>query len=346
MATILAAMSGGVDSAVAATLLLEQGHTVLGATMLLRDGGEQEAADAEAACVRLGIPFHLFDWRADFAREVIIPFQQVYQQGGTPNPCIFCNRALKFGKFLAQARALGCDGMATGHYARIEHTGGRYLLKKGLDPHKDQAYMLYGLSQQQLAQVYLPLGGLTKPEVRQIAEAHGLTLAHKKDSQDICFIPDGDYMAFLLAHGLIPTPGHFRGPDGADLGPHRGAERYTVGQRRGLDIPYGARIYVLGRDGSDVLLGPEAALYAKTVYLTETNFIPTRPDAPFRATAVLRYSKRDAPCTVTPTATGAILEFDTPQRAPTCGQSAVIYRGDVVLGGGVICGAKKENEHE
>lgn len=347
MKRILVAMSGGVDSAVTAALLQEQGYEVAGATMLLRPGGEGEAADAHEAARRMGLPFHLFSWQDDFQREVIEPFQAVYQAGGTPNPCIFCNRALKFGRFLDAALELGYDGIATGHYARISFENGRYLLKTGLDAKKDQAYMLYGLTQRQLSHVLLPLGCLTKDQVRQKAQELGLTQAHKKDSQDICFIPNGDYMAYLTGRGMTPTPGHFLGPDGEDFGPHLGAERYTVGQRRWLDIPYGARIYVVGRRGGDILLGPEEALYQKTVFLTDLNFIPfDRPDGPIRGEAVLRYSKRTAPCTLSLTDGGACLTFDTPQRAPTCGQSAVLYQGDLVVGGGIITQLERKHEDE
>ncbi|MBS6365815.1 MAG: tRNA 2-thiouridine(34) synthase MnmA [Clostridiales bacterium] len=337
MRRVLVAMSGGVDSAVTAALLQAQGYEVAGGTMLLRPGGEAEAADARDAAQRMGIPFHLFTWQDDFQREVIEPFQAVYQAGGTPNPCVFCNRAIKFGRFLRAALELGYDGIATGHYARIVQEGGRYLLQTGLDAAKDQAYMLYSLTQAQLARVLLPLGTMTKDQVRQKAQELGLIQAHKKDSQDICFIPDGDYMAYLTARGMAPTPGHFLGPDGEDLGPHLGAERYTMGQRRGLDIPYGARIYVVGRRGGDILLGPEQALYHRRVFLRDLNFIPfDRPDGPIRGEAVLRYSKRTAPCTLSLADGGAWLTFDAPQRAPTCGQSAVLYQGQTVVGGGII----------
>ena len=339
MATILAAMSGGVDSAVAATLLLEQGHTVLGATMLLRDGGEQEAADAEATCVRLGIPFHLFDWRADFAREVINPFQQVYQQGGTPNPCIFCNGALKFGLFLEKALELGYDGIATGHYARVQEQNGRFLLKTAADAAKDQTYMLCGLTQHQLSHTLFPLGDVQNKEaVRQLAAERGLRLAHKHDSQDICFVPDGDYMAYLTAHGLVPQRGNFITPEGKILGPHRGLEAYTVGQRRGLELSCGHRVYVLGKRGPDVVVGEETGLFSRRVTVRDVNYIPfDRPQAPLRVQAKLRYTTRTASALLTPLPGGCELLFDEPQRAATPGQTAVFYDGETVLGGGTIC---------
>ena len=341
MKKILAAMSGGVDSAVACILLQRQGVTVGGGTMLLRPGGEEEAQMAADAAAQLGLIFHLFCWQEEFLQNVIEPFTRVYQQGGTPNPCIFCNRTMKFGRFLDAALELGYDGIATGHYAqvRFDTWSGRYLLLCAQDGAKDQTYMLYCLSQAQLARTRFPLGSMTKQEVRALAAEAGLHVAAKHDSQDICFVPDGDYMAYLRAHGLQPQPGHFRTLDGRDLGPHKGMEAYTLGQRRGLEIAAGERIYVVRKAGADVILGPQEALFSRTVFVGEINLIALAAlRQPMRLAAKLRYTPKTAPCTVYPEEGGLRLEFDEPQRAPTPGQAAVLYDGPVVIGGGTIMG--------
>ena len=340
MQKILTAMSGGVDSAIACLLLRQQGYTVGGATMLLRSGGEGEAQDARRSALQLGLPFHLFSFQEEFDRNVIRPFAQSYRRGETPNPCIFCNKTMKFGLFLQQALALGYDGIATGHYARVrlDRGSGRYLLLTAADAAKDQTYMLSVLTQQQLAHTVLPLGAYTKQQVRELAAQAGLSIAQKHDSQDICFVPDGDYMAYLRSRGFVPQPGHFRGTDGADYGPHEGMEAYTIGQRRGLGLAFGSRMYVVGKQGADVVLGTSEQLYTDTVFVRDMNWIPfARLTAPLRAQAKLRYTTRTAPCTVTPVQDGCLLRFDQPQRAPTPGQTAVLYDGEVVLGGGTIC---------
>ncbi len=337
MKKILIGMSGGVDSAVSVLLLQAQGHTVGGGHMCLHPFGAREAKDAAASAERLGIDFHLFSWEEAFRRDVIAPFEQVYRSGGTPNPCIFCNKKLKFGKFLEEALALGYDGIATGHYAQVKEENGRFLLYTAKDKAKDQTYMLYHLSQTQLSKVLFPMGHYTKEEAREKAGLAGLPVASKHDSQDICFIPDGDYLEFLKQDGVSLQPGSFIGPKGENFGPHKGLEAYTIGQRRGLDIAYGSRIYVVGKQGSDVLLGENAKLFSTRVNVNDVNFIPfDRLDAPIRAQAKLRYTPRGADCTIFPTEDGVILEFDTPQRAVTLGQAAVFYDGDLVLGGGTI----------
>ena len=342
MKRILTALSGGVDSAAACARLRQAGYAVGGATMLLRCGGEAEAEDARRAAEQLSVPFHLFDWKDAFQRNVIDPFTRVYQQGGTPNPCIFCNKTMKFGLFLDKALELGYDGIATGHYCRIQkQPSGRYLLLRVLDESKDQSYMLYGLSQYQLSHTLFPLGDLTKAEARELAARTGLQVASKHDSQDICFVPDGDYMAYLTGHGLIPQRGRFRDMDGKDLGAHKGFEAYTIGQRRGLEIAAGYRIYVVDKREGDVILGPGEALFSRRVWVEDVNLIPMeRLDAPMRLQAKLRYTPKMAACTAHPWERGVMLEFDEPQRAVTAGQAAVFYDGDVVVGGGTICAGK------
>lgn len=338
MRKILVALSGGVDSAVAAALLAERGYGVGAASMLLHPGGGAEAEAAEAAARRLGLSFRLFRWEDHFRREVIELFAGVYRAGGTPNPCVFCNQALKFGRFLDAALELGYDGIATGHYARIERDGQRVLLKRAADAAKDQTYVLAGLSQRQLAHTVLPLGGYTKEEVRALAARFGLSeLEGKKDSQDICFIPGGDYLAYLTDHGLVPQAGRFLGPDGEDLGPHRGYEGYTIGQRRGLGVAAGRRVYVVAKPRPNVALGEESALYTASARLDGMNWIPwDAPPGPLRAAVKLRYTAKPAPCTVAPRDGGAALAFDLPQRAVTPGQAAVLYDGETVLGAGTI----------
>lgn len=352
MRKILVAMSGGVDSAAACVLLRRQGYEVGGATMLLRDGGEVEAEDARRAAGELGIPFYLFEWKDAFRRRVIELFTRVYRSGGTPNPCVICNGAMKFGMFLEKALELGYDGIATGHYARVERESGRFLLRRAADRAKDQTYMLCKLTQAQLARTLFPLGGVvSKEETRRLAQEAGLTLARKHDSQDICFVPDGDYMAYLTANGLVPQAGHFVTPDGRVLGPHRGLEAYTVGQRRGLGMAFGERMYVLGKRGTDVVVGEERLLFSRRVEIGDVNYIPyDRPPGPLRVEAALRYTPRTAPAWLYPDGAVCTLLFDEPQRAATEGQTAVFYDGETVVGGGTIrtaeSGLRNLNETE
>lgn len=341
MKSVLVAMSGGVDSAAACAVLQAQGYRVGGGTMVLRPGGEPEAEDARRAAGQMGVPFHRMELQAAFRRQVIEPFMQVYQSGGTPNPCVICNRVMKFGLFLDRALELGYDQIATGHYAKVvwSEATGRWLLLRPREAARDQTYMLYGLTQRQLSHTLFPLGDLTKDEARALAASRGLDVASKRDSQDICFVPDGDYMAYLVAQGMTPQPGHFLGEDGTDYGPHRGMEAYTIGQRRGLDLSCGKRVYVVGKRGGDVLIGENAALFSRRVPVGDVNWISVPSlAAPMRVQARLRHTTRLDWAELRPGTSPdtAALYFDEPQRAVTPGQAAVFYDGDVVVGGGTI----------
>ena len=348
----LIAMSGGVDSSVAALLTQEAGLDCIGCTMRLfvnEDAGIErqrsccsidDVDDARAVAYRLGMPFYVFNFSDAFRESVIHKFVSCYQRGITPNPCIDCNRYMKFERLFARADDLQCDGIVTGHYARIEQRGGTYLLKKALDPTKDQSYVLYSMTQAQLAKTRFPLGALTKAEVRQIAQQHGFRNAGKPDSQDICFVPDGDYAKIVELHGGSCPKGDFVDQCGAVLGQPKGIIHYTVGQRRGLGIPSDGRLYVTGinADKNQVILGTERQLLTDTVYVSDVHWISgVAPQAPFSCTARLRYRQPEKLVTVHPLSDTQIqLVFAVPQRAPAPGQAAVLYQDDVVLGGGVI----------
>ncbi len=349
----LIAMSGGVDSAVAAYLMQRDGWDCIGCTMKLfqnEDAGLprektccalNDVEDARAVAFRMGIPHYVFNFSDEFGEKVIEKFIRAYQQGRTPNPCIDCNHYLKFSKLYHRARELGCDAVVTGHYARIEAEGGRWRLKKALDPDKDQSYVLYHLDQEQLAHTRFPLGGMTKPETRAVAEAQGFVNAHKPDSQDICFVPDGDYARVIeLRTGLVPPPGDFLDLSGRVLGRHRGILHYTVGQRRGLGLSFDQPYYVVRIDpkANTVTLGPKEALFSRTAFVEDFHWIAgLAPAAPIRCAVKIRYRHPEQPCLLTPLeGGGARLDFDEPQRAVTPGQSAVAYDGDEVLGGGEL----------
>ena len=350
---ILVAMSGGVDSSVAAKLLCGMGHECIGCTMKLFDNCDagisrgktccslDDIEDARSTAFSLGMRYYVFNFKDAFREKVIKKFASAYLAGQTPNPCIDCNRYMKFDKLFERAEILGCDKIATGHYARIEFDGERYLLKKALDETKDQSYVLYMLTQEQLSRCLFPLGGLRKSDTRSIAGAAGLASAHKPDSQDICFVPDGDYAAAIerLA-GAAAAPGNFIDADGKVLGTHRGITHYTLGQHRGLGLSLPERRYVcmIDAQSNTVTLGGSDELYSRRVRVRDFNWISGEaPSEPVKCAAKLRYRQPEQPATLTPLGGGeALIVFDAPQRAVTPGQSAVVYDGDTVLGGGQI----------
>lgn len=335
-------MSGGVDSSVAAFLIKDGGDECAGAIMrLLAQSAEEEAARSVAE--RLGILFHVFPLECEFRENVIKPFIDAYRAGLTPNPCVDCNRSMKFGKFLELARGLGMSHIATGHYAVVERdaASGRWLLRRGADMKKDQSYVLWTLTQEQLSRTLLPLGSLSKEEAREIAEAQGFSNAHKKESQDICFVPDGDYAAFIReTTGRADEPGKFVDESGRVIGEHKGLIHYTIGQRRGLGLSLREPLYVRAKNAADntVALCQESGLYSKTLTASRANIIAVgKLDRPMRLRAKIRYRAAEQPATVEQLSEDKLrIEFDEPQRAVTPGQSVVLYDGDYVVGGGVI----------
>ena len=343
---ILTAMSGGVDSAVAAYLAKSRG-TVAGATMKLSPHGSDESQSAAETARRLGIEHYVFDFSKEFSREVIDRFCSVYLDGGTPNPCIFCNRKIKFGCFLDRALELGYDTIATGHYAKIEYDkeSGRYILCRAADRSKDQTYVLSVLSQYQLSKTLLPLGGMTKPEVRELASSLGLGAAERPESQDICFIPDHDHARFIEEYTGKPSPhGDFVDTAGNIIGEHSGIIKYTIGQRKGLGVSVGRPIYVCGIDAAAnrVTLGDEERLFTKRLYAHDVNFVAIAGlTGSMRVTAKIRYSHREAPATATMSSENELcVEFDTPQRAVTPGQTVVLYSDEAVIANAIICGQR------
>jgi len=339
-------MSGGIDSSVAAFLLKEQGFDCTGVMMHLFSSETPSDAcgskDAEKIAEQIGIPFEICDYSSEFGRHVIDYFIQTYIKGGTPNPCVECNRTMKFGKLYEVALRYGCEKIATGHYANITRDiNGRWLLSAASDDSKDQTYVLWSLSQDQLSRTIFPLGGLRKSEIREIALEQGFCNANRRDSQDICFIPDGDYVSFIETHTNIPFPcGNFVDRNGRILGKHQGLIRYTVGQRKGLGIAFGKPTYVCGKDAvtNTVILGDNEDLFQKELIAHSVNLIATEQiDHPIHVQAKIRYSAKAASAIVEQTDTDTLrVRFDEPQRAICKGQSLVMYDGNLVIGGGII----------
>lgn len=340
----LIAMSGGVDSSVSAFLMQQAGHRCGGAIMeLWKEAASGAVEDAKAVADRLGMPFYSLDASEAFHRHVVDYFIGSYEAGLTPNPCIQCNRHLKFSFFLDAALTLGYGSIATGHYASIrkDEATGRYLLCKAKDEAKDQSYFLSCLNQHQLSHTYFPLGELTKEQARAIAEEQGFVNARKKDSQDICFVPGGDYVAFMKRYtGKEYPAGDYLDLTGKVVGKHCGAVCYTLGQRKGLGIALGAPVYVCSKDmvANTVTVGPESALFATTILADSWNwFLFETLTEPIRVMAKARYRHIPQPATVYPMEDGsAKVVFDTPQRAMTPGQTVALYDGDTVVGGGII----------
>jgi tRNA-specific 2-thiouridylase len=364
--TIAVAMSGGVDSSTVAAMLRAEGHTIVGLTMQLwnqrRLAGHEgmpeavqgrccsldDVYDARRVAETIGIPYYVVNHEERFERDVVQPFVQDYLSGRTPIPCSLCNNHLKFGQLLTVARQIGADTLATGHYARVEFDEGRgrWLLKRPSDLAKDQTYFLFGLTQEQFSRTIFPLGGMTKPEVRELARQHGLALAEKPDSQEICFVPGGDYKRFLDAYlaergeALPDTSGELVTTDGAVIGEHHGIHNFTVGQRKGLGVATGSPLYVIQikGDAGQVVVGPSEELYSRTLRVQRANLIAVEDlKEPMRVTAKIRHRHEPAPALLEKSGDEElVLTFDEPQRAITPGQAAVFYDGDVVLGGGWI----------
>lgn len=352
MKKALIAMSGGVDSSVAAYLTKEKGLDCIGCMMKLYDGpegsggrtccSEEDAFDARSVAIKLGIPFYVFNYKDPFREKIIDRFISCYEAGITPNPCIDCNRFMKFGCLMERAAILGCDYTVTGHYARIEQTDEGFILKKSADPSKDQSYVLYSLTQEQLSHILFPLGDLSKDDTRRIAEENGFVNASKPDSQDICFVPDGDYASVIKKYsGKIYTCGKFVDLDGNILGEHKGLINYTIGQRKGLGVSSDRPLYVCDINSvtNEVVLGSNEDLFRTDVNVMDVNrIIPYKNGDSIRCKVKIRYRQTEQPCVLTfLDGDRATLKFDEPQRAVTKGQAAVFYDGDIVIGGGTIC---------
>ena len=340
MKKIAVGLSGGVDSSAAALLLLEQGYDVTGVILRLKPDNyaDSDIADAQRIADCLGIELRILDRRDYFKKNVIEPFVGEYLAARTPNPCVECNAAVKFGTMLDYALEIGCDGIATGHYAKIEEKDGRYLLKRS-ESAKDQSYFLFRLNQFQLSRAIFPLEGMDKEEIRLKAEKAGLPVARKGDSQEICFVPDDDYIAYLTSLGITSPKGNFIDKDGNILGVHNGIINYTIGQRKGLGA-FGKPMFVTGMNAENntVTIGENGSQYSIGFVADNLNFIAfDRPSEPFGANVKIRFKAKEQPAVITPNADGTVtVVFDEPQRSVTPGQSAVFYDGDIVIGGGRI----------
>ncbi len=353
---VMLGMSGGVDSSVAAAILLRQGYEVIGVTLQIWQDMDEEAKKSEGGCCslsavddarrvanKLGIPYYVLNFKDIFNKTVIEYFMEEYFKGRTPNPCIACNRHVKWQAMLDKAVAMGIDYIATGHYAKVvkDSASGRYILKKSVTDRKDQTYALYNLTQEQLSRTLMPVGDYSKEQIREIAKEIGLSVATKPDSQEICFISDNDYGRFLSENSSSKIiPGKFVDTNGKVLGTHKGIVHYTVGQRKGLGIAFGKPMFVVALDAENnrVILGEDSEVFADTLTASDLNFISMEgPYDGMRVSAKIRYSAKESPATIWLMGEKQVrVVFDTPQRAITPGQSVVFYDGDVVVGGGTI----------
>lgn len=353
---VVVGMSGGVDSSVAAYLLKQQGYDVIGVTMQIWQDEDQftqaesggccglsAVDDARRVADRLEIPYYVMNFKREFKKNVMDYFTAEYLKGRTPNPCIACNRYVKWESLLQRSLEIGADYIATGHYARVEQlSNGRYAIRNSVTAAKDQTYALFNLTQKQLSHTLMPVGDYTKDEIRAIAEDIGLMVAHKKDSQEICFIPDNDYAGFIDREcgKMVPPPGNFVSVDGEILGRHKGITHYTIGQRKGLGIAFGCPVFVteIRPETNEVVLGSDKDVYTNRLYANQLNFMALSDiEEPVRLKAKIRYSHAGSCCTVRRTGADEICcEFEEPVRAVTPGQAVVLYDGDYVAGGGVI----------
>lgn len=353
--TVVVGLSGGVDSSVAAYLLKEQGYDVIGVTMQIwqeedsctveENGGccgLSAVEDARRVAQKLDIPYYVMNFRKEFQEQVIDYFTREYLEGRTPNPCIACNRYVKWESLLKRSLEIGADYIATGHYARVEQLpNGRYAIRNSVTAKKDQTYALYNLTQEQLARTLMPVGAYTKEEIRKIAEEAGLPVAHKKDSQEICFVPDNDYAGFIKnSTGKTIPKGNFVLADGKVIGEHQGIIHYTIGQRKGLNLSMGHPVFVtkIRPDTNEVVIGENEDLFINTLLCDRVNFMAIEGlEEEVRLKAKIRYNHPGAECVISPAEEGKVrVTFDQPQRAITPGQAVVFYQGEYVAGGGII----------